>query len=61
MVVFRLNADNTRLRDIQLMKNICRNKIEASNSMYEMFKYQHLIDELEVEEVDILARCDVSL
>lgn len=53
-----MNMDNERLREIQqLKKGYARNRDNAT-SMYEMFKYQHMIDEIEKEENDILKRGD---
>ena len=56
-----MNVDNQRLKEIQqLKKDYARNRDKAT-SMYDMFKYQHMIEEIEKEEIEILKRCDVII
>ena len=51
--------DNARLREIQQLKIGYKNKMSEAESMYDMFKFQHKIEELENEEIEILKRFDV--
>ena len=51
--------DNTRLREIQQLKIGYKSKMREAESMYDMFKFQHKIEELENEEIEILKRFDV--
>ena len=56
-----MNIDNQRLKEIQqLKKGYARNRDKAE-SMYDMFKYQHMIEEIEKEEIEILERNDVII
>ena len=56
-----MNMDNTRLREIQQLKIGYRHKMSEAETMYDMFKFQHKIDELEKEEIEILNRFDVII
>ena len=56
-----MNMDNQRLVEIQQLKTGYKHKMAEAESMFEMFRYQSKIDELEVEEIEILKRCDVIL
>ena len=47
-----MNLDNSRLRDIQILKRGYRCKMEEADNM---------IDELTLEEKEILSRCDVEI
>lgn len=56
-----MNLDNTRLRDIQILKRGYRCKMEEADNMHDMFHYMEKIDELTLEEKEILSRCDVEI
>ena len=56
-----MNMDNQRLKEIQqFKKGYARNRDKAT-SMFDMFKYQHMIEEIEKEEIEILNRNEVIL
>lgn len=57
----KMNVDNQRLEEIQRLKNGYNKLIGLSETMFDMFKYQSKIDELENEELEILARFDVKI
>lgn len=56
-----MNIDNQRLLEIQQLKKGYAKNRDKAESMHEMFKYQHMIDEIEKEEIEILNRCDVRI
>ena len=56
-----MNIDNQRLKEIQQLKKDYADNRDKAQSMYDMFKYQHMIDEIEKEEKSILKRCDVII
>ena len=56
-----MNSDNQRLKEIQQLKQGYASKRNNAKSMHEMFKFQDKIDKLEIEEKDILKRCDVII
>lgn len=56
-----MNLDNQRLKEIQKLKTEYSKMIKKADNLYDMFKYQHKIDELEKEETEILRRCDVII
>lgn len=56
-----MNVDNQRLTEIQELKQAYNQLIKKSETMYDMFKYQSKIEELEAEELEILARFDVKI
>ena len=56
-----MNLDNQRLKEIQLLKKGYARNRDKAESMHDMFKYQHMIDEIEKEETEILKRNDVII
>lgn len=56
-----MNLDNQRLREIQQLKKDYAENRDNSKTMFDMFKYQHMIDEIEKEEIEILKRNDVII
>ena len=56
-----MNLDNQRLKEIQLLKKGYARNRDKAESMYDMFRYQHMIDEIEKEETEILQRNDVII
>ena len=56
-----MNMDNQRLKEIQQLKMSYAKNRDKAESMYDMFRYQHMIDEIEKEETEILERCDVII
>ena len=56
-----MNMDNQRLKEIQQLKMSYAKNRDKAESMYDMFRYQHMIDEIEKEETEILKRCDVII
>ena len=56
-----MNVDNQRLKEIQQLKKSYAKNRDKAESMYDMFKYQHMIEEIEKEEIEILERNDVIL
>jgi len=56
-----MNLDNERLKEIQQLKKGYADNRDKAQSMHDMFKYQHMIDEIEKEETEILKRNDVII
>ena len=56
-----MNLDNERLKEIQQLKKGYAKNRDKAQSMHDMFKYQHMIDEIEKEETEILKRNDVII
>lgn len=56
-----MNVDNQRLKEIQDLKRRYAKNRDNATSMYDMFKYQHMTDEIEKEEIEILNRNDVII
>lgn len=56
-----MNQDNQRLKEIQQLKKGYENKMLEAPTLSEAFEYQDKWNELEDEEKQILARCDVII
>ena len=56
-----MNCDNSRLRDIQVLKQGYVRLMEEADNMHDMFIFMAKIDELSDEEKQILDRCDVKV
>lgn len=56
-----MNADNQRLKDIQLLKVGYKSKMLSAQTMTEAFEYQDKWNELDSEEKEILKRFDVII
>lgn len=56
-----MNADNRRLREIKQYKNAYQHLMDKSMRITEIFEFDEKIKELEKEEKEILARCDVKI
>lgn len=56
-----MNLDNQRLKEIQQLKKGYADNRDKAESMHDRFKYQHMIDEIEKEETEILKRNDVII
>ncbi len=56
-----MNADNQRLKEIQIFKNIYYHELHKADTITDCLNIQNHIDELETEEKEILSRCDVKI
>ena len=56
-----MNEDNTRLKEIQLLKYGYGNELHKAATIEDCLILQGKIDELEVEEIQILKRCNVEI
>lgn len=54
-----MNADNERLREIQISKLFYKIQMKKAENTDDCMKLKEKIDELEKEEIDILQRFDV--
>lgn len=56
-----MNLDNQRLREIQESKLFYGIKLEQANTIEDSLIYMNKIENLEIEEKEILKRCDVRI
>lgn len=56
-----MNQDNQRLKEIKEMLSVYYYELDKSDSISDCLKLQEHIDALELEEKQILARCDVII
>lgn len=56
-----MNADNQRLKDIQIFKKIYYAELHKADTITDCLNIQAHIDSLEKEEKEILSRCDVRI
>ncbi|MBP5421604.1 MAG: hypothetical protein J6Y78_04075 [Paludibacteraceae bacterium] len=56
-----MNLDNRRLKEIQQYKKAYQDLMDKSLSITDIFDYEEKLQELQEEEKEILARCDVKI
>ena len=56
-----MNADNERLREIQISKLCYKIQMKKAENTEDCMMIKEKIDELETEEIDILQRFDVKV
>ena len=56
-----MNLDNQRLKEIKEMLSVYYKELDKSDSISDCLKLQEHIDALELEEKQILERCDVII
>ena len=56
-----MNADNQRLKEIQILKLGYGNELSKAETIEDCFLIQSEIDKLEKEEISILRRCNVEI
>lgn len=53
-----MNLDEKRLKDIQLFKEIYYQELDKAETISDCIQIQDHIDKLQLEEKEILERCD---
>jgi hypothetical protein len=56
-----MNLDNQRLKEIKEMLSVYYKELDKSDSISDCLQIQEHIDKLELEEKQILERCDVII